>query len=48
MLKTLVTALVLAAASFTFVANSYAGPTAAETAWMDRASSPYQGESGGQ
>jgi hypothetical protein len=51
MLKTLVTAIVLAAASVTFVANSYAGPTGpsdAEKAWMDRASAPYQGENGGQ
>lgn len=49
MLKTLVTAIVLAAASVTFVAQSYAGPTGlsdGEKAWMERASNPYTGESG--
>lgn len=51
--KTLIAALVLAAASVTMVANSYAashqqGPSDAERAWMDHASQPYSGESGGQ
>lgn len=51
--KTLVAAVALAAATVTFVANSYAAPSQnspsnGERTWMDRASNPYQGESGGQ
>lgn len=51
--KTIVAALVLATASVTMVANSYAAshpqlPPDSERAWMDRASQPFTGESGGQ